>query len=99
MSDRFAEMFQYANEAIFLLDPEGDRILDVNIKACNLLGYAREELLQRPVSAIHPDGMSQLMRVKSCCKGRFLRFIPMECRSCSPSYVPNAVRARVGLII
>jgi PAS domain S-box-containing protein len=61
MTDRFAEMFQYANEAIFLIDPECDRILDANAKACRLLGYIHEELVQCPVSAIYPDEMPQLL--------------------------------------
>jgi two-component system, sporulation sensor kinase E len=61
MTDRFVEMFRYANEAIFLIDPERDRILDANAKACHFLGYTHEELVQCPVSAIYPDEMPQLL--------------------------------------
>lgn len=46
---------------MFLLDPERDRILEANAKACHLLGYSRQELLHIPISAVHPDGMPQLL--------------------------------------
>jgi PAS domain S-box-containing protein len=61
MTDRFVEMFQYVNEAIFLIDPERNRFLDANAKACRLLGYSHEELAQCPVSAVYPDEIPQLL--------------------------------------
>lgn len=57
----FPKIFSYSNDAIFVIDPAHDRILDVNPKACSLLGYSREELLSIPVSAIHPEEMPQLL--------------------------------------
>ena len=41
---RFRTIFDHSNDAIFLVDVEQDAILDVNDKACRMLGYAREEL-------------------------------------------------------
>jgi PAS domain S-box-containing protein len=38
----------------------GGAILEVNPRACELLGYTREELLTLPISAIHPDEVGQL---------------------------------------
>ena len=57
---RFHNIFEYSNDAIFLLDLSTDEILDVNSKACRMLAYEREELLSKPVSAIHPDEMPNL---------------------------------------
>ncbi len=59
--ERFHKIFQFSNDAIFVIDPEADAILDVNGKACSMLGYTREELLSLPVSAIHPDEMPALL--------------------------------------
>ena len=59
--ERFRRIFEHSNDAIFLLDPERDRILDVNGQACRMLGYSREDLLAQPISAIHPDEMLQFM--------------------------------------
>ena len=44
----FRALFENAGDAIFIED-ENDRILDVNNRACDLLGYTREELLQMHV--------------------------------------------------
>ncbi|MFQ5872940.1 MAG: PAS domain S-box protein, partial [Dehalococcoidia bacterium] len=50
-----------SNDAIFVIDPSRDAILDVNPRACSMLGYTREELLSTPVSSVHPKEMPQLM--------------------------------------
>ena len=49
VADSYAEIFQHASEAILLLDPAGDRILEANHKACRLLGCSRDALLGTPV--------------------------------------------------
>ncbi len=58
---RFRQVFEHSNDAIFIMDPERDEILDCNSKACRLLGYSRYELLTTPVSAIHPKEMPELL--------------------------------------
>ncbi len=57
---RFRTIFDHSNDAIFLVDVEQDAILDVNDKACRMLGYAREELLAVPMSVIHPHEMAKV---------------------------------------
>ncbi len=59
--ERYRKIFEHSNDAIFVIDPEADRILDVNSKTCGMLGYSREELLSMPVSAVHPGEMPQLL--------------------------------------
>lgn len=59
--ERFRIVFENANDAIFLMDPFRDQILDVNPKACSMLGYTREELLHKAVSQIHPNEMPAMM--------------------------------------
>ena len=46
---RYRTLFEHANDALFL-ENERDEILDVNSRACELLGYSREELLALKVS-------------------------------------------------
>ncbi len=57
--DSVRNLFEHAQDALFLLDPDREAILDVNPAACQLLGYAREELLPLPIPAICPNGMPQ----------------------------------------
>jgi len=59
--ERFRKIFDHSNDAIFVLDPEADEVLDVNSKACSMLGYSREELLSMPITAIHPNEMPELL--------------------------------------
>ncbi len=59
--ERFRKIFDHSNDAIFVLDPEADEILDVNSKACSMLGYSREELLSMPITTIHPNEMPELL--------------------------------------
>lgn len=42
---RYRQLFEYANDAIMLVDVETNHILDANRQACRSLGYQREELL------------------------------------------------------
>jgi PAS domain S-box-containing protein len=43
-------LFQEAGDALFLFDPDTDRLLDVNPMVVKLTGFRREELLARPAS-------------------------------------------------
>src|SRR6056297_852261 len=48
------KLTEYLPEALFLEDFDGN-ILDVNTKACQLLGYRKEELLGQGVDKIVPE--------------------------------------------
>ncbi len=48
---RYRALFEIANDALFI-ENDRDEILDVNQKACDLLGYSREELLSMRVADI-----------------------------------------------
>jgi PAS domain S-box-containing protein len=48
---RYRTLFEQANDAIFL-ETTDDQILDVNQRACDLLGYSREQLLALPVTEL-----------------------------------------------
>lgn len=39
-------VFEHCSEAILQLDPTSNRVMDMNIAACTLLGYPRHELLE-----------------------------------------------------
>ena len=58
--EAFRTIFDHSNDGIFVVDADHDKIIEVNSKACEMLGYAREELLSLPMSAIHPDEMPKV---------------------------------------
>jgi PAS domain S-box-containing protein len=51
-----------SSDAIFIIDPSQDVILDANARAGEMLGYEREQLLSIRPSDLHPEEMPQLLR-------------------------------------
>jgi two-component system, chemotaxis family, sensor kinase Cph1 len=56
----FDRLIEQAGGPAFVIDPLEDRFAAANAAACDLLGYTREELLETPVSGIHPGELDQL---------------------------------------
>ncbi len=54
--ERYRSMMEQAADAVFMHDENG-RILDVNRKACQTLGYSREELLSKSIGDIDPGAI------------------------------------------
>jgi len=54
-------VFEHCAEAIALLNPFSDRLCDLNIAACKLLGYPRQELLELPVSKLFGHQLADLI--------------------------------------
>lgn len=51
---KYKGLFQYSNDAIFINDFDGN-IIDVNEKACILVGFNKEKLLKVKISDLYPD--------------------------------------------
>lgn len=54
-------VFEHCAEAIALLDPYNDRLLDLNIAACDLLAHSRHKLLDLPVSKLFGHQLADLI--------------------------------------
>ncbi|MDZ5431345.1 sigma 54-interacting transcriptional regulator [Pseudomonas fluorescens] len=54
-------VFEHCAEAIALLNPFTDRLVDLNIAACKLLGYPRQESLDLPVSKLFGHQLADLI--------------------------------------
>lgn len=51
---RYRNLFEQSNDAVFIHTLDG-KILDVNTRAEELLGFSKDELLEIPVSDLHPE--------------------------------------------
>lgn len=51
--DFFQTIFAQAGDGIFLIDEQG-RMLEMNPRGCEILGYPKEELVGQPVMRFHP---------------------------------------------
>src|SRR6266550_4877472 len=56
-------IFEHANEPAYVMDPQHDRIVAANDAGCAMLGYTREELLETPISRIHPAELAELQEL------------------------------------
>ncbi len=50
---KYRTLFEHAHDAIFIVDPETQRFMDVNENAAQRLGYTKDELLQLTLSDIY----------------------------------------------
>ena len=63
--DKFRRLFEQSNDAVFVHSPEG-KILDVNTRACEMLGYFRKQLLDMSIPQLHPE--SELDKARAAMK-------------------------------
>ena len=57
---RFRLALRRSGDAIIVIDPDQDRIVEANTRACRLLGYQRSEIINCELSTIHPIDMPEL---------------------------------------
>jgi len=58
--EKYRQMVQRANDAIFAIHPESAAILEVNPKAEEMTGYSAEELTKMKVWDLHPEDEREL---------------------------------------
>jgi len=79
----FRNLLDHSNDAIFVLESKWGRLLDVNNRACQSLGYTRSELLKLTIKDIeetvpddsHWDALAEKLKVKGnlVIEGRHIR--------------------------
>jgi chemotaxis family two-component system sensor kinase Cph1 len=85
-------LFEQAAEPAYVMDPEHSRILAANDAGCDLLGYTRDELLETPISRIHPAELAELNELLE----RVLRngrasTIKLTCRTKNGTFLPTEI--------
>lgn len=60
--EKYRKMIESAGDAIFSIDPESGRVLEVNPMAVSLTGYNSEELVGTRVWDLHPDDEKEAAR-------------------------------------
>src|SRR2546430_7868720 len=85
-------IFEHANEPAYVMDPQHDRILAANDAGCAMLGYTREELLETPISRIHPAELAELQELLE----RVLRegrasTLKLTCRTKRGTFLPTEI--------
>jgi PAS domain S-box-containing protein len=86
----FDDVLEAEPDPAFVLDPVEDRFVGANASGSAMLGYSRAELLETPISRIHPGELPQLQDFV----GRVLRdghgtTITLTCRTRAGGYLPT----------
>lgn len=89
----YGTIFSAAHDGIFVGDVETGTILEANQPACELLGYARDELIGIEVAAIHPYELPQCREFLSevITKGHSTSY-ELACRAKSGVLIPTQMR-------
>lgn len=58
--ERYRKIFEYNNDAVIVVDFEDGEFVDVNPRACELLGYSQSELLSMHPEEIHPNDIDRV---------------------------------------
>jgi PAS domain S-box-containing protein len=86
------QVFALSPDPAYVMDPEHSCILAANDAGCELLGYTREELLETPLSHIHPSELAELQDLLE----RVLRHgrastIKLTCRTKQGTFLPTEI--------
>jgi PAS domain S-box-containing protein len=93
-SELCRKIFSDANDAVFLIDPSEDKIIDVNSKSCEMLEYSRDSLLATKISEIHPQEMDKMHAFsQSVLKQRYGWTDELTCRTRSGTFLPTEISA------
>ncbi len=84
--------FEHSPEPAYIMDPEHSSIVAANDAGCDLFGYTREELLETPISRIHPSELAELSELLE----RVLRdgrasTIKLTCRTKQGTFLPTEI--------
>jgi two-component system, chemotaxis family, sensor kinase Cph1 len=85
-------VFAQSPEPAYVMDPEHNRILAANDAGCSLLGYTREELLETPISDIHPAELGELSELlERVLKHGRASTIKLTCRTKQGTFLPTEI--------
>jgi PAS domain S-box-containing protein len=93
---QFRRIFDYSNDAIFVLDSMHGDIMDVNPRACAMLGYSREELLSMQLSDIHPHELPRVHAFTASVTEQGIGWTDeLTCLTKSGDYLPAEISASI----
>jgi len=85
-------VFADADEAAYVMDPGRGRIVAANDAGCALLGYTRAELLETPISSIHPAELAELSELlERVLHDQHASTIKLTCRTKQGTFLPTEI--------
>ncbi len=81
-SEQYQNLFRLANDAILVIKPEDETVLDVNNKACEMYGFSREEFIGMSMKSIslNPEKSDEQIK-KLLAAGEYQEFESVQYRA------------------
>jgi PAS domain S-box-containing protein len=80
--EEYINLFKLANDAIVIFEPEGEIVLDINDKACEIYGFAREDFIGRSIRDISKNASRGDEQVKKLLvQGNYQEFETVQFRA------------------
>ena len=93
-TDLFRAIFNRLGDAVFVVDPVGEVFIDVNERACELLGYSRSALMETGPVGVHPHEVLMWRQiVGEALRDRSVRTTELSCRTANGDLLPVEVAA------
>jgi PAS domain S-box-containing protein len=88
----YGTVFEHAADPAYVMDPRENRILAANEAGWTLLGYTREELLDTPISSIHPSELPELSSLlERVLEDGRASTIKLTCRTKQGTFLPTEI--------
>jgi PAS domain S-box-containing protein len=80
--EEYINLFKLANDAILIFEPEGEIVLDINDKACEIYGFSREDFIGRSIRDISQNVSRGEQHVKKLlAEGTYQEFETVQFRA------------------
>lgn len=85
-------LLERTGEPAYLMDPGRGRILAANDAGCTMLGYTRAELVEMPISQIHPAELAELSELlERVLREQRASTIKLTCRTKQGTFLPTEI--------
>ena len=90
----YREIFERSGDAVFIVDPARERFVDVNERACDLLGYTRSTLMKIGPLGVHSHEVALWRKyIAAALRDRSIRIAELSFRMASGDLLPAEVTA------
>ncbi len=90
--NRLRRIYEAANDAIFVIDPVKNAIVETNTKARKMLGYSEQEFTGLPVRKVHPQEMEIITEFwERIVSGEVIRNDKLTCKAKSGRIFPAEI--------
>ncbi len=91
-SNLYSEIFERSGDAVFVVDPVDETFIEVNARACDMLGYDYSALMKIGPLGVHSHEMNLWRkRLAAALRDKSIFTTELSCRTASGDLLPTEV--------